>query len=83
MSAPGKPLTELVETQPLPVSSTGIIRIGIALWAVALALTLALPSLHVGDRSWWPWTCVSGIILGVVGYAYVRRGRGNAADADH
>jgi Protein of unknown function (DUF2530) len=52
-----------------------------ALWAVALVVTLLVPSLHDGDRSWWPWCCVAGLGLGLIGYAYLRRGRGNAAEA--
>ena len=59
-----------------------IVAIGIALWAVALVITLAVPTLHQGDRSWWPWCCVAGIGLGAFGFLYVRRGRGNAADAN-
>ena len=47
-----------------------------------LIVTLAVPALHEGDRHWWPWCCVAGIVLGLIGYSYVRRGRGNAADAE-
>jgi len=69
------------ELQPLPVSTAHVVVWGMALWVAALLVTLAVPDLHEGDRSWWPWTCVSGIVLGLLGYAYVRRGRGNAIDA--
>ena len=34
-----------------------------------------------GDRGWWPWACVAGLVLGAMGWAYLRRGRGNARDA--
>jgi hypothetical protein len=54
---------------------------GIAIWCVALIVTLAVPDLHSGPRDWWPWACVAGIVLGLLGYAYVRRGRGNAEGA--
>ncbi|KGN30622.1 hypothetical protein N802_06395 [Knoellia sinensis KCTC 19936] len=54
---------------------------GLVLWGVALVLTLLVPALHEGDRSWWPWACVAGLVLGTVGLLYVRRGRGNASDA--
>lgn len=67
--------------EPLAVPTAAVVRAGIGLWVVALVLTLAVPALHEGDRSWWPWACVSGIVLGALGYAYVRRGRGNAAGA--
>jgi hypothetical protein len=69
------------ELQPLAVGTGRIIMWGEAAWVVALVLTLAVPGLHQGDRHWWPWTCVAAIVLGLLGYAYVRRGRGNAYDA--
>lgn len=69
------------ELQPLAVSSVTVVRWGLLAWAVALVVTLAVPALHQGDRSWWPWTCVGGLAVGALGYVYVRRGRGNAAGA--
>lgn len=50
-------------------------------WLTALVVTLAVPSLHTGERVWWPWCCVAGLVLGLLGYLYVRRGRGNAVHA--
>ena len=70
------------ELQPLAVSTVRVIIAGTAGWALALLVTLVVPALHEGDRDWWPWTCVAGIALGGIGFAYVRRGRGNAADAE-
>jgi hypothetical protein len=64
---------------PLPVRSTRVILVGMAAWGVALVVILLIPDLRSGDRSWWPWTCVAGLVLGLVGYLYIRRGRGNAA----
>ena len=72
---------QAIEPQPLPWRTTRVVLWGIGLWALALVVTLAVPALHSGDRSWWPWSCVAGIALGVLGYSYVRRGRGNASDA--
>ncbi|MBP6997679.1 MAG: DUF2530 domain-containing protein [Phycicoccus sp.] len=68
--------------EPLRVPTRRIIIIGQIGWVIALALTLAIPSWHSGDRSWWPWTCVAGLALGGIGYVYVSRGRGNAAGAE-
>ncbi|MFW5473810.1 DUF2530 domain-containing protein [Knoellia sp. CPCC 206450] len=65
----------------MQVPTQRIIAVGLALWAVALVVTLLVPALHEGDRSWWPWACVAGLVLGAIGFAYVRRGRGNAHDA--
>jgi hypothetical protein len=64
------------------VRTATVIKVGVAVWAVALALTLTVPGLHTGERDWWPWACVAGITLGVIGYLYVRRGRGNAAGVE-
>lgn len=60
---------------------SSILRPLMLVWAAALVVTLVVPPLHEGDRSWWPWCCVAGLALGGLGHAYLRRGRGNAADA--
>ena len=67
--------------EPLAVPTQKIIAVGIGVWLVALVVTLAVPGLHTGDRSWWPWTCLTGALLGVFAMWFVRRGRGNAAGA--
>ena len=64
------------------VPTRQIIVAGSVVWALALVATLIIPALHSGDRSWWPWTCVTGLALGLFGYAYVSRGRGNDAGAE-
>ena len=78
-AAPDSPSSR--ELQPLSVSSATVTLWGLACWVVALAATVTIPSLHAGDRHWWPWTCVAAIVIGSLGYTYVRRGRGNAASA--
>ncbi len=80
-SPAGRTTPRLPEPQPLHVPTRSIVLAGTAVWVVALALTLLVPSLHEGGRHWWPWTCVTGVALGVVALVYVGRGRGNAADA--
>ncbi len=67
--------------QPIQVDSVRIVLVGLVGWVVALAVALLVPALHTGERSWWPWACVSGLALGLVGLAYLLRGRGNAAGA--
>jgi hypothetical protein len=69
------------ELQPLAVSTPRVVLWGELAWVVALVVILAVPSLHEGDRHWWPWVPVAGIVLGLIGFSYVRRGRGNAAGA--
>jgi hypothetical protein len=58
-----------------------IVEWGLAGWGLALVVTLVAPGLHTGERAWWPWCAVAGLVLGGIGYAYLRRGRGNAAGA--
>lgn len=74
-------LGQSAPVEPIAVPTRAIIGVGIGLWAVALVVTLVVPSLHAGDRSWWPWSCVAGILLGAFAWWYVGRGRGNAAGA--
>ena len=76
-----RPAGEPAPLEPLAWSSARIVLGGLVLWAVALVVTLVVPALHTGDRDWWPWCCVAGLALGSLGYAYMRRGRGNAAGA--
>lgn len=67
--------------EPIAVPTRRIVEVGLGIWVVALVAVLAVPALHEGERDWWPWACVSGLVLGLVGYTYLRRGRGNAAGA--
>jgi hypothetical protein len=69
------------ELQPLAVSTARVVLWGELAWVVALVVILVVPSLHEGDRDWWPWVPVAGIVLGLIGFSYVRRGRGNAVGA--
>ena len=67
--------------RPLAVPMRRIVEWGLAGWAIALVFTLVVPGLHTGARVWWPRCAVAGLVLGGIGYAYLRRGRGNAAGA--
>lgn len=77
----GSLLGEAAPVDAPTVSTRTVVVVGTALWAVALVVTLVVPALHTGERSWWPWTCVTGIGLGLFAAWYVRRGRGNAVGA--
>ena len=73
--------SEVEVLRAMQVPTQRIIAVGLALWVVAFVVTLVVPALHEGNRSWWPWGCVAGFVLGSIGFLYVRRGRGNAHDA--
>ncbi|HMM94925.1 DUF2530 domain-containing protein [Phycicoccus sp.] len=75
------PLGRSAPVDPPNVPTAAIILVGCVGWAVALVATLVVPALHSGDRSWWPWACVTGLALGAFAAWYVRRGRGSAASA--
>jgi len=62
------------------VSIPTVCVVGSLAWLVVLVVTLAVPALHTGERSWWPWTPVVGLALGVGCWFYVRRGRGDATE---
>jgi drug/metabolite transporter (DMT)-like permease len=71
----------LDDPQPLNVDMARVLEIGIALWCVALVVSLLVPGLHQGDRHWWPWACVGGMGGGIVALLlYVRRGNENASN---
>ena len=72
---------ESAPVDPPNVPTRALILVGVALWLLALVVTLVVPALHTGERSWWPWACVTGLALGGFAWWYVRRGRGNAAGA--
>lgn len=69
------------DVRPLRVNTPRVVLAGTALWGIALVVTLLVPPLHSGGNDWWPQACAVGVVLGAIGYAYVRRGRGNAAAA--
>ena len=54
---------------PLRVDTARVVLVGVALWLVALVVVLLL-----GDRvdRVWTWTCVSGIVLALVGLGIMR-----------
>ena len=77
----GSKTSALPEIQPLAVDTIRIVLAGTAVFAAALVVTLLVPALHAGERDWWPWACLSGLALGMIGLLYISRGRGNAAGA--
>ena len=71
---PAAPLGGAAPVEPVDVPTRTVVFVGTAVWVVALVVTLLVPALHTGSRSWWPWTCVTGIALGVFAWWYVGRG---------
>jgi FtsH-binding integral membrane protein len=63
---------------PLATKDRTIVLVGIGLWLAALVGTvLARGRLAEQGHTWWIWTTVTGVALGLVGLVYLRRhGRG-------
>ena len=53
---------------PAPVDEVRVMGVLTVLWAVALVLTLVLPT-RVAD--WGPWACVAGLAIGLLGLQVV------------
>jgi hypothetical protein len=67
------------DPEPVEVNETRIVAVGLALWVVALVVLLLFfrDELRAHDATWWLWTCVVGIALGLYGLRFVsRRHRG-------
>ena len=61
---------------PLDTDDRAAVLVGIGLWVVALVLALVLNGrLAEQGHSWWAWTAVAGIGLGLAGLLYLRRVR--------
>ncbi|ANS78800.1 hypothetical protein SGUI_1404 [Serinicoccus hydrothermalis] len=81
MSTAPRPRDDDVHPPEVTLRTITLVRWGILGWVVVLAVVLAVPPLRSGERDWWVWVPVAGAVLGALGYAYLRRGKGNAAEA--
>ena len=63
------------DPEPLQTNDTLIVWIGIAAWAMALVVLTAFfrDDLRRHDSSWWVWSCVIGIGIGLYGLWFIRR----------
>lgn len=58
---------------PARTDTVRIVLVGTTCWLVALVVTLLVPELRTGERDWWPWACVTGLVLGLLGLLPARR----------
>lgn len=61
------------DPEPVRVNARLAVIVGLFGWAVALAVFLLAPSTIPATKSWWPFTCVFGLALGVFAFFKVRR----------
>ena len=44
---------------------------GTVAWVIALAVVIVLlPALTADGHAWWLWTCVAGLVIGVIGLGW-------------
>ncbi|MEU8250784.1 DUF2530 domain-containing protein [Nonomuraea sp. NPDC048916] len=59
------------DPEPIETNDTKTVIVGTVAWAVALVVLLILRP--APQNSWWIWTCVAGVGLGLLGLWYIRR----------
>jgi hypothetical protein len=77
-------LLEQADIDPVDVDGVRAVTVGTVAWAVALVALLPFAGrLREAGADWWMWTCLTGVILGVlgVGYTVYRRARLRRAGA--
>ncbi len=66
----------VADVEPLDVDGVRTVEIGSAVWLLAfLALLPFYGRLSEDGRTWWLWTCLAGLGLGLLGLEYCRRRR--------
>lgn len=56
---------------PVKTDDRKAFLVGIALWLVGLAVVIALlQPLTAAGQTWWLWTCVAGLAIGLIGILY-------------
>jgi hypothetical protein len=70
----GKRTYIVADVEPLDVDGVRTVSVGCALWFLGfVALLPFYGQLHDSGRSWWLWTCLAGLGLGLFGLEYTRR----------
>jgi hypothetical protein len=65
---------------PLDVDAVRTVQVGTVLWALALTASLIMKNRLVDDgHGWWIWTCVAGLVLGLIGLVITTRRRARLA----
>lgn len=72
----GNTTHKVAQVEPMDVDGVRTMIVGTILWVVALiALLPFVGKLNDAGNSWWPWTCIAGFGLGLIGIEYCRRRR--------
>ncbi len=66
----------LADVEPLDVDGVRTVQVGTALFLLGfLALLPFYGRLAEDDTTWWLWTCLTGVGLGLLGLEYCKRRR--------
>lgn len=70
-----QPAGQSAEDEPLPFSGQRPpVVVGTLMWAVLFVLAWVRHGrLEADGHGWWMWTCLAGIVLGILGYSYLQR----------
>lgn len=72
----GSTTHRVAEVEPMDVDGVRTMTVGTIIWGVvAVALLPFLGTLEQQERTWWMWTAVAGLGLGLIGVEYCRRRR--------
>jgi hypothetical protein len=70
------PASDAPDVAPVDTDGVRTVAVGTGLWALALAVLVVMrDDLEAAGRSWWIWTAVAGVGLGLLGFEYARRRR--------
>ena len=61
------------DPEPVKSNARTIALAGLLIWTVVLAIFLVFPATLPPEKPWWLFTCVIGIVLGLV--FYIKFGR--------
>jgi Protein of unknown function (DUF2530) len=65
---------QALDIEPVADDGVGAVTAGLGLWLVAgIACLVQRDALADRGATWWVWTCLAGLVLGVVMLVYMRR----------
>lgn len=72
----GRTTHRVAEVEPMDVDGVRTMTVGTVLWAIAaIALLPFWGNLQDDGRTWWLWTAIAGLGLGLMGIEYCKRRR--------
>lgn len=79
----GRTTHRVAQVEPMDVDGVRTMTFGTIAWAiVAIALLPFWGNLQDQDRTWWLWTAIAGLGLGLMGIEYCKRRRDALQQSD-